>query len=161
MNEMLVPVNLETRMALLEQARHAARRAYAPYSEFPVGAAILTVDGSMYTGCNVENASYGLTICAERAAASAAINAGQRAFRAVAVSAPKKIGTTPCGACRQVLSEFRPEAGDMAVILDDEHSGQLLWLSDLLPQAFHRTEPGHAEDNLRFDSVIGGDEDAR
>jgi cytidine deaminase len=121
---------------LLSRARAAAEHAYAPYSEFPVGAAALAPDGSIHTGCNIENASYGLTICAERAAVSAAIGAGHRQIVAVAVSAPKVAGTTPCGACRQFLNEFRPGAADMVIVLDDHVSGEPVWLQELLPRAF-------------------------
>ncbi|MCC7023264.1 MAG: cytidine deaminase [Thermomicrobiales bacterium] len=122
--------------ALLERAREAARNAYVPYSEFPVGAAVLTEDGSIIAGCNIENASYPLTICGERSAVAAAVSSGHREIRAVAVSAPRVPGTTPCGACRQVLNEFRPVNGDMVVILDDGKSGIHLTLDDLLPRAF-------------------------
>ena len=121
---------------LLSRARAAAEHAYAPYSEFPVGAAALASDGSIHTGCNIENASYGLTICAERAAVSAAISAGHRQIVAVAVSAPKVAGTTPCGACRQFLNEFRPANIDMEIVLDDHDSGEPVWLDGLLPHAF-------------------------
>ena len=121
---------------LLDSARTAADRAYAPYSEFPVGAAALAADGSIHAGCNIENASYGLTICAERAAVAAAISAGHRRIVAVAVSAPKVSCTTPCGACRQFLNEFRPDTSDMVVVLDDRDSGEPVWLEELLPRAF-------------------------
>jgi cytidine deaminase len=121
---------------LLTRARAAAAHAYVPYSDFPVGAAVLSTDGSIHAGCNIENASYGLTICAERAALSSAVSAGHRQIVAVAVSAPKVPLTTPCGACRQVLNEFRPETSDMVIILDDGDSGDAVWLDDLLPQAF-------------------------
>jgi cytidine deaminase len=121
---------------LLKHARHAAEFAYAPYSDFPVGAAVLAADGSIFPGCNVENASIGLTICAEQSAMSAAVGGGRREILAVAVSAPKSPGTTPCGACRQFLNEFRPQSSDIAVVLDDGSSGNLVWLDDLLPRAF-------------------------
>jgi cytidine deaminase len=94
------------------------------------------LDGSIHTGCNVENASYGLTVCAERAAVSAAIGAGHRQIVAVAVSAPKVPRTTPCGACRQFLNEFRPANTDMVIVLDDHDSGEPVRLEELLPQAF-------------------------
>ena len=129
-------MDTQVRNELLARARAAAEQAYAPYSEFPVGAAALAADGSIHTGCNVENASYGLTICAERAAVSSAVGAGHRQIVAVAVSAPKVSHTTPCGACRQFLNEFRPVTTDMAIVLDDQHSGELVWLDDLLPRAF-------------------------
>lgn len=125
-----------TSTELLERARAAARNAYVPYSDFPVGAAVMTTDGSVFTGCNVENASYGLTICAERAAVAAAISAGHRDISAVAVAAPRMMGTSPCGACRQVLNEFRPPDGEMIVILDDGASGIQASVEDLLPRAF-------------------------
>ena len=121
---------------LLKSARRAAEHAYAPYSGFPVGAAAMAADGSIHTGCNVENASYGLTVCAERAAVSAAVGAGQREIVAVAVSAPKASLTTPCGACRQFLNEFRPASIDMVVVLDDRDSGAALLLGELLPHSF-------------------------
>lgn len=100
---------------LHEMAMEAAAGAYAPYSRFRVGAALLASDGTVITGVNVENRSYGLTICAERSALVAAVSAGKRAFRAIAVATPDAEGPVPpCGACRQALSEF---AGpDMQVI---------------------------------------------
>lgn len=132
------PPNIDAgiRNALLARARDAATRAYVPYSDFPVGAAALTADGSIVTGCNVENASYGLTSCGERSAVTALVGAGHREIVAIAVSAPKVPLTTPCGACRQVLNEFRPETQDMVVILDDRDAGDAIWLGDLLPRAF-------------------------
>jgi len=121
---------------LLTRARAAAEHAYVPYSHFPVGAAALAADGSIHTGCNIENASYGLTICAERTAVSSAISAGHRQIVAVAVSAPNVPRTTPCGACRQFLNEFRPGTSGMIIVLDDRDSGELVLLNELLPQAF-------------------------
>lgn len=93
-------------------ARLAASRAYAPYSKFRVGAAILASSGKIYAGCNVENASYGLCNCAERTAIFSAVAAGERALKivCVAVYTPTKTATAPCGACRQVIYEFGPEA---------------------------------------------------
>ena len=125
-----------TRRTLLDHARQAADNAYVPYSNFPVGAALLLADGSVVTGANIENASYPLTICAERSAVAAAASAGHREIRAVAVSAPRSRGTSPCGACRQVLNEFRPAAGDMVVILDDGEDGIVTSIEELLPRAF-------------------------
>ena len=122
--------------ALLAAARAAAANAYVPYSGFPVGAAVLTDDGTVVTGCNVENASYGLTCCAERVAAFAAAAAGHRAFRAVAVAAPKATGTTPCGACRQVLNEFVPPDGDLVVLLEGPDGPAATTLATLLPRSF-------------------------
>ena len=125
-----------TRGMLLARARAAAANAYAPYSGFPVGAALLAADGQIYARCNDENASIGLTVCAERSAVSAAVAAGQREILAVAVSAPKAAGTTPCGACRQVLNEFRPDAAELVVILDDRQGGESVRFTDLLPRGF-------------------------
>ena len=94
---------------LLAEARKAADMAYVPYSKFRVGAALLCKDGSIVIGCNVENRSYGLTICAERNAIAAAIASGRITFEAVAISTPDSVEPVgPCGACRQVLSEFIP-----------------------------------------------------
>lgn len=121
---------------LMDAARAAAARAYVPYSHFPVGAAILTAGGDVVTGSNIEIASYGLTCCAERTAAFTAAAAGHREFLAVAVAAPKLRGVTPCGACRQVLEEFQPRAGEMVVILDDADGPNRVPLADLLPRAF-------------------------
>ena len=126
----------ETTRELLAQARKVAGHAYVPYSDYPVGAAALAADGSIFAGCNVENASIGLTICAERSAVTALVSAGQRDIVAIAVSAPKVPLTTPCGACRQVLNEFRPMNQDMVIILDDRESGHAVTLGDLIPNAF-------------------------
>ncbi len=90
-------------------AKTAAGRAHAPYSKFRVGAAVLTASGKIYSGCNVENASYGLTNCAERTAIFSAIAAGETKLRCVVVYTPTKGATAPCGACRQVIHEFGPE----------------------------------------------------
>ena len=99
-------INLEE---LFSEARKAADFAYAPYSKFRVGAALLSGDGTIFTGCNVENRSYGLTVCAERTAVFKAVSAGLLSFKAIAISTPdSETPVGPCGACRQVLSEFMP-----------------------------------------------------
>jgi len=121
---------------LVAQARQARQRAYAPYSHYLVGAAALAASGRIYTGGNVENASYGLTVCAERVAVTTAAAAGEREIVAVAVSTGN--GVAPCGACRQVLAEFMPAQGerDVLVIVDKGDAYTLLHLRDLLPHAF-------------------------
>ncbi len=121
---------------LLARAREAAAAAYVPYSHFPVGAALLTASGELFTGANVENASYGLTVCAERTAAFAAALAGHREIVAIAIAAPKAPRASPCGACRQVLNEFAPAEGEMTVVLESEDGYQTTTLSALLPMAF-------------------------
>lgn len=122
-----------TRSKLEAAARGAAGRAYAPYSRFPVGAAVLAADGSIYTGCNVENASYGLTVCAERIAIFNAVAQGARAIAAIAVYTPTPGPTMPCGACRQVLREFGGEA--LVICCSDARSVESA-LPELLPNAF-------------------------
>jgi len=99
-------VSKPVRDLLVKSAREAAANAHCPYSEYPVGAAVLTLDGQIYTGCNVENVSYGLSNCAERTALFKAVSAGCRCFAAVAVVGGTTRPASPCGACRQVLAEF-------------------------------------------------------
>jgi cytidine deaminase len=118
---------------LIEAARSAQSRAYAPYSNFRVGAALETVDGTVFTGCNVENASYGLTICAERAAVSAAVGAGARRFRRAVVVSDVDPPAAPCGACRQVLAEF---GLDLPIDGVGPHRKMSWKLAELLPAAF-------------------------
>jgi cytidine deaminase len=122
------------RDALLSAATAIRAKAYAPYSHFTVGAAVLGEDGQIYTGVNVENASYGLTVCAERTAVVKAVTAGVLRIKAVAVCTEN--GVSPCGACRQVLAEF---ADDIPVWLSDA-AGQVqeLTLNQLLPYCFGR-----------------------
>jgi cytidine deaminase len=94
---------------LLAQARIIRENAYAPYSHFPIGAALLTKSGKVFLGCNVENISFGLSICAERNAVFSAVAAGEREFEAIAIIADSKTPVTPCGGCRQVMAEFAPD----------------------------------------------------
>ena len=117
-------------------AREASESAYCPYSKFRVGAALLGEDGEVYTGCNVENASYGLSICAERAAVFNAVGSGCRKFIALALAGGKKQPATPCGACRQVLAEFCPP--EMPVFYADLKDGEIseTTVGELLPLAF-------------------------
>lgn len=120
----------------LRDAAEAARlRAYAPYSGFRVGAAIETTVGTIVTGCNVENASYGLTMCAERNAIAAAFAAGQSGFRRLALVSDAPTPVSPCGACRQVLLEFAPEM----VIESWAGETRATWtVAELMPAPFHR-----------------------
>lgn len=118
---------------LIAQAKAVRDLAYAPYSRFTVGAALLTDDGTVFSGVNVENASYGLAICAERTAAVSAVAAGHRNFRAIAVAGPETTVTAPCGACRQFLNEFNPQIAVIYTVPDGTHETTL---DQLLPDAF-------------------------
>ena len=133
-------VTTKQRDELLAAARHVMAKAYAPYSDFQVGAAILTASGKVFTGCNVENASYGLTICAERNAIFAAIAAGEKLnIVAVAVTNSKEAACSPCGACRQVIAEF----GKDAVVYYQAPDGiKELSLAALLPDCFTSSSLG-------------------
>jgi cytidine deaminase len=124
----------ETQIAeLVTAAKIAREKAYAPYSNFTVGAAILA-GGKVYAGCNVENASYGLAICAERNAATTAVAAGEQRFDAVAVVGSATEPTPPCGACRQFLYEFGPDA---TVIVETPDGRRAVWsMDEVLPNAF-------------------------
>ncbi|CAN5816091.1 cytidine deaminase [soil metagenome] len=130
--------------ALLEVARSAQRQAYAPYSRFRVGAALLVADGRIFAGANVENAAYPAAICAERVALPAAVAAGARAFTAIAVIGDGKGPCTPCGMCRQVLFEFAPDLHVIAAGIDGSVAHFVLG-QDLLPHGF-------GPDRLRQDS---------
>ena len=119
---------------LVEIALRARERAYAKYSGFRVGAALLTKSGRVFTGVNVENASYGLTVCAERVAVFKAISEGEREFVAIAIASDSSEKTVPCGACRQVLYEF---SEDMDVIMANRNGDyETVKLKDLLPKGF-------------------------
>lgn len=124
-------MDLQTAM---ETARAASERAYAPYSDFRVGAAILTEGGALHAGCNVENASYGLSICAERNAAATMVLADpqDREIRLVAVYSPDASPCFPCGACRQVLREF----GCKEVVVEDDSGPRRFLFDEILPHSF-------------------------
>ena len=115
-------------------ARATASHAYCPYSRFNVGAAIRATSGRVYSGCNVENASYGLTCCAERNAVFAMVAGGDHSFEAIAIYTPTKTATAPCGACRQVLFEFGPEASVVSVCDSEDRLDTSI--PELLPKAF-------------------------
>jgi cytidine deaminase len=124
---------------LLDAAESAQAHAWAPYSRFRVGAAVETDDGRIFSGVNVENASYGLTLCAERVAIAAAVTAGARGFRRLAVATDASPPSAPCGACRQVLAEF---GGDPVVVAVGPGGSRRWRLSELLPDAFGREDLG-------------------
>ncbi len=120
---------------LMSMAREASFNAYVPYSRFAVGAALECSDGSVYTGCNIENAALGSTICAERTACVKAVSDGKRSFRRIAVFADSSNWCTPCGACRQFLAEFSPE---MEVLCAKAGGRYVSYkLSELLPHTFN------------------------
>ncbi|MFB6172592.1 MAG: cytidine deaminase [Haloarculaceae archaeon] len=116
---------------LIEAARDAYEDAYVPYSDYRVGAALLTADGTLFTGCNVENANYSNSLHAEEVALAQAVRRGVRAFDAVAVSTPERNGLTPCGMCRQSLAEFCDD--DLLVLADEGETVAEYTLGELLP----------------------------
>ena len=130
-SELIAP---EKREQLIESAKKVLTNAYAPYSQFQVGAAVLTQQGNIFTGCNVENVSYGLSICAERnAIAQAVATEGARMkIVAIAIANNRQVPCSPCGACRQVIQEF----GQAIVIFPDETGWQSLTMKQLLPKGF-------------------------
>ena len=124
----------EEREKLIQKAKEVRARAYAPYSNFLVGAALLGYNGNIFTGCNVENASFGLTICAERGAVAKALSQGIKEFKKIAIIADSSSYCFPCGACRQVLYEFAPQLEVIAAKSDIDY--EVVSLRSLLPQAF-------------------------
>lgn len=127
---------------LLEKAKEASKNAYSPYSNFPVGAAVLYESEKIYTGCNVENASYGLSICAERNAMSNAVSNGEKTkIKAIAIYSPKQDLCMPCGACRQWLCEFAIDENKTKIILEDnKKEPKVLSLRDIFPHGFKFSE---------------------
>ena len=120
---------------LLDMAKEASKNAYAPYSRFCVGAALEAADGRVFTGCNVENAALGSTICAERTACVKAVSEGKKSFRRIAIYADSQNWATPCGACRQCLAEFSPE---MEVLCAKAGGRYVSYkLSELMPHIFN------------------------
>jgi cytidine deaminase len=126
-------ISSEQERELLSLAKTASQNAYAPYSKFKVGAALLTKSGKIYTGCNVENASYSMTICAERNAVFQAVADANKDFLAIAIYVDSDFLFPPCGACRQVLAEF---AEDMTIIISNRTEVSQTSLSALLPGRF-------------------------
>jgi cytidine deaminase len=122
---------------LIAMAIEARERAYAPYSRFKVGAALLTTSGRVYTGCNIENVAYGPTVCAERTAIFKAVSEGDRQFEVIAVAT--RTGITPCGVCRQVMREFAPDITILIATLGGNF--RVTTLRDLLPDAFAPSRP--------------------
>jgi cytidine deaminase len=126
--------NSETKASLREAAMRALDNAHAPYSNFKVGAALLTRDGKLITGCNVENSAYGLAICAETLAVASAVSQGLTEFDEIAIASDDSEPTPPCGACRQVLNEFAPNIRVSSYTRDGKEAS---WtLQELLPHAF-------------------------
>lgn len=121
---------------LIQAAKQASNFVYAPYSKFKVGAALLTKSGKIYSGANVENASYGLTVCAERVALFKAVSEGEKNFKALAIYTKTKDFTLPCGACRQVLAEFNPNLP--IIIVNATGKTKKFSLAKLLPYPFKK-----------------------
>jgi cytidine deaminase len=130
-----------TDLELIALAQQARERAYASYSSFPVGAALLGRSGKVFTGCNVENAAYPLTTCAERTAVTKAVSEGEREFEAIAVVTAT--GATPCGSCRQILREFAGPDGELRVIVADlDGNRSTFTIEELLPHGFTPAQLG-------------------
>ena len=121
---------------LIEMASEVMAKSYSPYSRFKVGAAVECADGTIFTGCNIENAAFGTTICAEAAAIATAVTAGRRSFRRVAIISEGNAYSFPCGSCRQLLNEFSPELEVLCARADGRYVSYPL--STLLPMAFGR-----------------------
>ncbi|MEA1940492.1 MAG: cytidine deaminase [Candidatus Caldatribacteriota bacterium] len=123
---------------LINKAKKARERAYTPYSKFKVGAAVLSIDGKIFTGCNIESASFGLAICAERVAVFKAISEGSSKFEAIAVICDTDKVCSPCGACRQVISEFGE--GTLMIMANMNGDIEIKTIKELLPEAFGKND---------------------
>ena len=129
----------EIKEKMFKKAREIQKNAYVPYSEFPLGAAVLTEDGSIYTGVNIENASFSLTNCAERSAIFTAVSKGKRKIKALLIVSSTKNPVPPCGACRQVIQEFAD--GEIEIIMMTEEGKEITMTStELLPGAFSKND---------------------
>ncbi len=140
---------------LIRSAAEVRERAFAPYSNFKVGAAVVTADGKVYTGCNIESASYGLTMCAERVAIWKAVSEGERSFSQIAIAVDTEQLTPPCGACRQVIWEF---CGDVPVTLANmDGIAETMQMRELLPRAFDSEflEPSDDQPQSHREEVTG------
>ncbi len=122
---------------LMEKAVEASKNSYSPYSKFAVGACVITDSGKIYTGCNFENSSFGMTICAERNAIGSAVADGERKIKAVAIYSPNQDNCAPCGACRQVIHEFCDNDADVDIILKNKDELRVITLASLLPESFN------------------------
>ena len=121
---------------LMDKAKEASKRSYSPFSKFAVGASVLTKEGNIYSGCNIENSSFGMTICAERCAIFKAVSEGDKEILAVAIYSPNEDDCYPCGACRQVLYEFQSDNG-IDIILKDNDELKIFTIEELLPGGFN------------------------
>ena len=121
---------------LMNKAKEASTMSYSPFSRFAVGASVLTKSGKIYTGCNVENSSFGMTICAERCAIFKAVSEGEREILAVAIYSPNTDKCYPCGACRQVMAEFECDNAEVEVITENMGNLDVKKLSEFLPYGF-------------------------
>ena len=122
---------------LMQKAKEASEKSYSPYSKFAVGACVMTDDGAIYCGCNFENSSFGMTICAERNAIGSAVADGKRKIKAVAIYSPNQQNCAPCGACRQVMHEFCDNDEDVDIILQNGNELKIYTLAQLLPESFN------------------------
>ncbi len=120
---------------LMDKAKEAAKKSYSPFSEFAVGASVVTASGKIYSGCNIENSSFGMTICAERCAIFKAVSEGDKEILAVAIYSPNEDDCYPCGACRQVMYEFQGQ-DEIEIITEDKGKLNIKKLSDFLPYGF-------------------------
>ena len=120
---------------LLNLAREASKNSYSPYSKFAVGACVMSDSGKTYQGCNFENSSFGMTICAERNAVGTMITAGEKKIKAIAIYSPSMKNCTPCGACRQVMCEFKSDSG-IDIIVEVEEGIKVYKIEELLPETF-------------------------
>ena len=120
---------------LMDKAREASKMSYSPFSRFAVGAAVLAKSGKIYAGCNIENSSFGMTICAERCAIFKAVSEGEKEILAVAIYSPNEDDCYPCGACRQVMYEFQGEE-EISIITDNKSNLNIRKMSDFLPYGF-------------------------